>query len=406
VAAVVLALGAIAAGQTTAAEASPGSIGLLAVDMDIGDNSISSATDSDGDGTADTEATSLGTIEDCAQIASGGTIQVDIVVQGYPTDHPLVGYDITLNYDPAVANVTGTAFDTFTGALGDSIPELRTLISADPQSSPIFEVDEEGESISLPDKDGQFAMAVLDLAPGPDPDEDVDGEEVSDGLLARIQLTGVGPGQTDLSLTTDSTFVIDDDGEVRVDLLNWGFLSVDQACVPGEQPPPPPTGGSPGAPGAGETPQPGAPGASETPQPGAPGAGETPEPGTAGAAGTPQPGAPGAASTPQPGTPGADTQADGQPRTGIDAQTPGPGTPGPGTPVLGGTPVTGDEGGSGGEAAAEGESDGGGLSAGAWAGIAAGIAAAAVAASGAGWFALRRRRARGTPTSGGEAGSE
>jgi hypothetical protein len=215
VTAVVVALGAIAAGQATAADASPGSIGLLAVDMDITDNTIGSSTDSDGDGTADTEATSLGSVEDCAQVASGDTIQVDIVVQDYPTTDPLIGYDITLNYDPAVANVTGTAFETFTGALGSSIPELRTLISADPQSGPIFEVDEEGESISLPDTDGQFAMAVLDLAPGPDPDEDVDGEEVSDGVLARIQLTAVGAGQTTLSLTTTSAFVLDDEGPVN-----------------------------------------------------------------------------------------------------------------------------------------------------------------------------------------------
>jgi hypothetical protein len=44
--------------------------------------------------------------------------------------------------------------------------------------------------------------------------------------------------------------------------------------------------------------------------------------------------------------------------------------------------------------------DGGGVSAGAWAGIGVGIAAAVLAASGAGWFALRRRRARGAPPSG------
>jgi hypothetical protein len=73
--------------------------------------------------------------------------------------------------------------------------------------------------------------------------------------------------------------------------------------------------------------------------------------------------------------------------------------------VSGGTPVSGDEGGAGGEAPDAGETDGG-LSTGAWAGIGAGIAAAALAASGTGWFALRRRRASGKPTSGGEAGSE
>ena len=369
VAAVVLSLGATAAGQTTSAEASPGSIGLLAVDMDITGNSIGSARDSDRDGTADTEAPHLGSVEDCAQIASGGTIQVDIVVRGYPSTDPLVGYDITLNYDQTAVNVIGTFSDTFTGALGVSIPEVRTLISGDPQSGPIFEVNEKGQSISLPDKDGRFTMSVLDLAPGPDPDEDVDGEEVSDGFLARIQLTAVGTGQTTLSLTTNSQFVLDDEGPINIDALNFGFLSVDQACVPGEQPTPPPpvTDGSPTAPGT-----------------------ETPLPGT-----------PGAAETPLPGTPGTGTPVNGAPGSGVGAQTPGPGTP-----VQGRTPMPGDEGDAGGEAPSAGDSDGGGLSAGAWAGIGVGIAAAILAASGAGWFTLRRRRAGSAPTSGGESGSE
>ena len=338
VAAVALALGATAAGQTIMGEASPGSIGLLAVDMDITGNSIGSASDSDGDGTADTEATHLGSVEDCAQIASGGTIQVDIVVRGYPSTDPLVGYDITLTYDPAVVNVTGTFSDTFTGALGGAIPQVRTLISGDPQSGPIFEVNEKGQSISLPDTDGQFSMAVLDLAKGPDPDENVDGEEVSDGFLARVKLTTVGTGQTTLGLTTNSEFVLDDEGPIGIDALNFGFLSVGKACVPGPQPTPPPApaSGSPTAPGT------------ETPAPGTPGAEPTD--------GTPSPG-------------------DGT----ADMETPGASTPGPGTPAEG-------------EAPGAEEANGDGLGAGAWAGIGIAIAAAVLAASGTGWFVLRRRK--------------
>jgi hypothetical protein len=268
------------------AGASPGNISLLAVDMDVVDdddgmedgsgpvtpgtgdcddgidndgntdidaddpecvpflgNSIDAALDlcgpgEPGSGTCtgadtvpDTEATTLGGIQDCAQTTTGGMTQVDIVVQGYPSDHPLVAYDITLNYDPAVVNVTGTVFDTFTG----SIPAVaQTLISADPQNTTgYFDVTD-----SLPDADGTFVMNVIDLAPGPGvtSDENVDGEEVSDGFLARIQLTGQAQGQTDLTLTTGTFFVIDDAGEVPVDNLTVGFLSVDKACVPGPQP--------------------------------------------------------------------------------------------------------------------------------------------------------------------------
>ncbi|NIM51441.1 MAG: hypothetical protein GTN71_04890, partial [Anaerolineae bacterium] len=56
--------------------------------------------------------------------------------------------------------------------------------------------------ITLPDTDGAFSINFLDFAPF-SADEDVDGEEVSDGFLARIKLEALGAtGISDLTLST------------------------------------------------------------------------------------------------------------------------------------------------------------------------------------------------------------
>ena len=391
--AAVLALGgAVVAAPHVAGQSAP----TVGIDMEITGNNDST----------------VGAIQNCAELSKpGDTLTFDLIIEGISSADKIAGYQVDIDYDASVIKVTkvigvdGTPTDEMTGG-----PAAGTV-------SMISRIDSLGGthflnlSEMVPDSDGSFTAAAIDgtLNPYP-PDNHEDGE----GVLARITVQAVGTGVSTLIIAgpaggadgNPDLIIMGGAGALQGKAIPVGnvlnaAVSVGATCTP---PPPTTAPGSqaplPGTPAAGETPQPGAPAAGETPQPGAPAAGETPEPGAADAAATPQPGAP-----------GADTQADGQPRTGADAQTPGPGTPGagtpgPGTPVLGGTPVTGDEGDAGGEATAAEESDGGGLSAGAWAAIGAGIAAAAVAASGAGWFALRRRRARGTPTSGGETGSE
>ena len=206
-----------------------GTISLLAVDMDITGNTIGTAIDTTGDATLDTETTTLGSIDQasdkCASITTSGSVTIDIVVHGYPPTDPLVGYDIALNYNPALVRVGGTVFDTFTGDLGNVIPSLRTLISADPQSSPFF-----ASVNTVPDTDGAFVMSVLDLAPF-SADEDVDGEEKSDGFLARIRLEAVGAtGTSDLTLSTGTFFVLDDQGEVPADAVQPAKVAVGVAC--------------------------------------------------------------------------------------------------------------------------------------------------------------------------------
>ena len=393
-AAVAVAFSASAIGQAV----SQGDV-IVAIDVDVTGN----------------DARTVGAIDNCARIDSSGTnkLAIDVVLPnpGIPADVGMKAWQFDLLYDASVVTVL------------DHDPEM---LLAQAEGSDLLAA----LSDQLPESDGSFTSATVEFGT-PIGIEPTGVHEAGPGVIARITLAGVSTGTTDLTL---SNIILVDAKDTAIPLssvLN-ATVSVDTSCTP-----PPPTT----APG------------SQEPLPDTPGAGEPVETGVVlpaeGVDATetqlvvtdPTPFSVGdfiqmgdeimevtaidgntltvtrcvrgttctLHTTDDPillledetgGTPDADTQADGPPATGVDTETPGPGTP-----VLGGTPVTGDEAGAGGEATDAGESDGG-LSAGAWAGIGAAIAAAAVAASAAGWFALRRRRARGTPTSGGEGGSE
>ena len=222
---------------------SPGSISVLAIDMDTTGNTIDAATDSTGNTTADQEQTSLGTLENCGQITGTGTLNIDIVVTDWPANgDQLIGYDITLNYDPAVVKVASANLGIAPGILP------VTLISADPQSGGFGSY--AAISDTTPDTDGAFATAVIDLAGlygdsgtsgGNDNlvidgnEEDVDGGEVSPGFLARITLQGVAAGQSVLNLTTESNYILTEQvlgSFVPVTTVQIADVSVDQACVP------------------------------------------------------------------------------------------------------------------------------------------------------------------------------
>ena len=213
---VVSALAITSAILVTRASHSPGAISLLAIDMNTAGNTINAPIDSTGNTTTDREQTSLGTIQNCAQITGTGTLNLDIVVSGWPANgDQLIGYDIILNYDPTVVKVASANLGIAPGFLP------LTLISADPQSGGFGTYGSLGDA--TPDADGAYTMAVIDLS-GPYGDkvtnggngnlvidgteEEVDGEEVSPGFLARITLQGVAPGQSALSLTTASNFII------------------------------------------------------------------------------------------------------------------------------------------------------------------------------------------------------
>ena len=265
-------------------------IALLALDMNPAGNTVA-------DPSGNIEQTTLGKVESCREVKHPATIDVDVIVSGYPpaTDS-LVGYDMTLTF-PAGLQLTNSA----TG----NVPALaRTLLSADPQSGPSFfnEIDEPNYGVGDPlAGPATHAAVALDFAPD-NPEESVDGEENSDGFLIRYTLktTTAGPASIPITLGTTSNFILDDagaDAPMRITKVQNGVVAVGKSCT-GVTPPPGPNPN--GTPTAGQTPSTGTP-TSPAGDNGTPGAGDNGTPsadnGTpgAGADGTPSAGTPGAA---------------------------------------------------------------------------------------------------------------
>src|SRR3990170_2011628 len=160
----------------TRASHTPGAISLLAIDMNTAGNTVDAPTDSTGNTTADQEETSLGTIENCAQITGTGTLDIDVVVADWPANgDQLIGYDLKLNFNPAVVKVTATNLGIAPGFLP------LTLISADPQSGGFGSYGSLGDA--TPDADGAYTMAVIDLS-GPY------GDKVTNGGNGNLVIDG------------------------------------------------------------------------------------------------------------------------------------------------------------------------------------------------------------------------
>jgi hypothetical protein len=197
----------------------------MAIDADPAGNTISSPVDSDNDGSPDTEQTKLGTIDECVSISSPGTVDVDVVVQGYPSSDPLKAYVVALGYAPDTLEVKST----LTGEAPDSD---RTLLSADPQSGPFL-------SFPIGEIYGGFYISVADRAPL-DPDEDIDGTETSDGFLVRFTIDVLAEGLIQLTLGPSSS-VGGDEGKIAVSQLQDAQIAVGQPCPGAVTPTPSPT---------------------------------------------------------------------------------------------------------------------------------------------------------------------
>jgi hypothetical protein len=198
-------------------------INLAALDMDPTGNTVALVP------SGNVEETTLGNVEECIEVTHPATFDVDFVVQGYPpTEHSLVGYDVSLTF-PAGLQLT----DSFTGDIAPGILG-RTLISGDPQSGSFVAF------VDLPNYGGgplvgpaTHSASVVDFAPF-STDESIDGEENSDGFLVRytFETTAAGPALLSLTLSTIPGFVIDDLGDVPITTVQGGVVAVDTSCPP------------------------------------------------------------------------------------------------------------------------------------------------------------------------------
>ncbi len=173
--------------------------------------------------------TSLGPIDACISVSTGDTFQVDVFVTDVAD---LLAWETYFVYDMSVINVVSRDVMMFQAANA---------------GSNMFDVSE-----GLPDIDGYYRVAAVDLADPPAPDS-------GSGVLARLTLKAVGPGVSPLSL---SPIDINEDGSIDLgpslkdseaesigDLDSDGFfdgsianaqIAVDTAC-PGRTPLPSPT---------------------------------------------------------------------------------------------------------------------------------------------------------------------
>jgi hypothetical protein len=184
----------------------------------------------------DTENVQMGQAESCIRVDGVGTsFDVDVVVLGYPnspntgTGESAVGYDVEINAPAGFLNATGSISGS---AL---VPSLKTLITADPQSSGCSNLLEPyGFPIPItPGAGTSFNVPCIDLGgPTDETDENIDGEENSDGYLTRVTLTttNAGPAIVPLSLSSPSSFVVDSSGPVPITTVSGGNVAIGMDC--------------------------------------------------------------------------------------------------------------------------------------------------------------------------------
>lgn len=115
-------------------------------------------------------ATSLGTIEPCISVSINDTFDIDIFITDV-TD--LLGWEAYFVYDMSVANIIGR--------------NVQMFQAANPGSN-VFDASE-----ALPDADGQYRLAAVDIAEPLAPDS-------GSGVLARLTLQAVGAGVSPANL--------------------------------------------------------------------------------------------------------------------------------------------------------------------------------------------------------------
>ncbi len=163
------------------------------------------AIDTDVNRTPVNTATSLGALEACNTIRTGGALIIDITVgaaslAGEPEDG-IAGFQFTLLYDPSKVRVVAS--------------DPNMLLAANAGSNLVLFGDD------TPDFDGSFVMSAVDFG-------DAATAERGSGVLARITLEGVSPGVSPLSLA--DVLVADSFKGYTVNNVLNAQVAVDVAC--------------------------------------------------------------------------------------------------------------------------------------------------------------------------------
>jgi hypothetical protein len=169
--------------------------------------------------TAGNEAGSLGPIDNCIEVASGDTFDIDVYVKDI---EDLIAFRIWLQYDAAVLEVADRDVELFLGTAQDT----GVLDGSD----------------ATPDSDGQYEMQAVNAS-------DTSAGASGSGVLARVTLTAVGTGISDIDLRSedidnngsvdrgvyltdiDNNPISTNDGDIYYDgTLRNGAVAVDTSC--------------------------------------------------------------------------------------------------------------------------------------------------------------------------------
>ncbi len=145
--------------------------------------------------------TSLGPIDACISVSTGDTFQVDVFVTDVVD---LLAWETYFVYDMSVINVVSRDVMMFQAANA---------------GSNVFDVSE-----GLPDIDGWYRAAAVDLADPPAPDS-------GSGVVARLTLEAVGTGVSPASL---SPIDVNGDGKIDLGPSLTGFRGESIADVDGD----------------------------------------------------------------------------------------------------------------------------------------------------------------------------
>jgi hypothetical protein len=129
---------------------------------------ITLAVDADPSRQPANTATSLGTIQECINATSGQPLDIDLTGTNLAQ---LLGWAATIQYNPALIQVSGINVRMFQAADGRS----NILNASDP----------------VPDADGAFYASAVDLTAPPNQDS-------GSGVLGRITITPLAPGVADI----------------------------------------------------------------------------------------------------------------------------------------------------------------------------------------------------------------
>lgn len=211
-------------------------IDYIAIDMNTaGNNTVSCAGTPNPPHYPHCAPGTIGSVQTCAEVDPGGTVNVDIVVSSIPSGiapsgagPDIQGFDIDFLYNPAIAKVTAAPANAGSGGPPGN---LGIEYAGTPHGTHVDTND------SYPDMDGSFHTGQLDFgATG----------EYGPGILMRLTLQGVGPGITSLNLANNlggnpDALIYDNSGSQK-DYTIGDNRPATLAVHPSTCPPPPPAG--------------------------------------------------------------------------------------------------------------------------------------------------------------------